>query len=138
MNTKSYFSWMIGFSLSIAWYLTNLGMMEFGRSEPRMVAGVLFIIFAGIFLVIGWITPIKSAVMSAVVTNKQRLLLFFFSVGMLWFIVIYQMFFMLKEANIPLAQGQFFLWRAWMSYIGLLIVLLATILNGFMLFQKKQ
>lgn len=138
MNTKSYFSWMIGFSLSIAWYLTNLGMMEFGRSEPRMVAGVLFIIFAGIFLVIGWITPIKSAVMSAVVTNKQRLLLFFFSVGMLWFIVIYQMFFMLREANIPLAQGQFFLWRAWMSYIGLLIVLLATILNGFMLFQKKQ
>lgn len=138
MNTKSYFFWTISFAVSIAWYLINLGMMELGRSDPRIVAGVLFIFLAGIFLLVPWITPIKAAFIRDVATKKQRLFLFVISMGILWLFAIYQMFFILKEANIPLAQGQFFLWRAWMSYIGLLIVLLATLLNGFMLFQKQK
>lgn len=138
MNTKTYSLWITAFLLSISWYFINLGLMEILRAEPRTIVGVFFIAFTLMLWIFFWQTKIKTAILGEITSKSKRLLYVAVTTILLWYFAWYEMYFLIKEASFPHPLGSFFVWRAWMSYIGLLLVVISTVINYFFVVIKKN
>lgn len=137
MTNKIYTIWLIGFLLSFTWYEVNLGLMEISWPEPRIATGVSFILFVVVAWIVGWHPAARKMALQRITNTKQAVLFVLSTMGLMLFFALYEMYFMLMDANIPIAQGGFFLWRAWMSYIGLIIVVVASVIDVFVIRLRK-
>ena len=129
MSDKAYSIWLAGFLLSLSWYVSNLGLMEFLRFEPRPLVGIFFIL-SGVFAwFFGWRSNTRRTILSHIKSNKQAASFVFQTMAVLFLAALYEMHFMFRESSLALVQDDFLVWRAWMSYIGLIIALSASIIN---------
>lgn len=124
MSDKIFKIWMLGFLLSISWYATNLGLMELLRTNTNGLMVLFWMLLILSSWIVGWHPKIRNLITKNVKNRKQAKGFVLRTMGILLLVSFYELYFVVKESLVPLAQGGFYIWRRFMSYTGLMLVLL--------------